>query len=48
MRMPVLNAIWSSVVQNELSYTCCMVLYSTLTYDTVQVPQDVYANWNVP
>ena len=39
--MPVLNTIVSSVVQNEFSHTCCIVLYSTFTYDIVQVPQAV-------
>ena len=48
MRMPVLNAIESSVAQIEFAYTYCMVLYSTLSYYALQVPQVVYANWKVP
>ena len=42
-----LEAMGSARVLMKFSYTCCMVLYSTLTYDAVQVPQDVYAKWKV-
>ena len=48
MRMAVQHPKESTVTQTALLYTRCNVMYSSLTYIALRVPQTVYINHEVP